>query len=434
MVKILSFSERIAQAQAAGNKRTQSVKAAKQTNDKTKDITRSLEEMGFKILDEAALKDIVIGGQNKISLELIALLREKKIIAYAESSNTQSQETPKIHQEEKPTAKADQPKQTQQEIKPEKQEKPKDELPYKHEDTHSRKIWAITEKTPETQPQKKEKKPEKNQSASWEQGYVKSLTRWCETNTDKKTNKPKREIAETKVEENKTAVTVKPISPIAKKRGDKGAIYQFSQHPHKKDTVEVTLGSPDNSPLNYDYFYALIKAGIENGVEVIEFKDIKTPEFRDKLLAAALQFKQKHKNLQLKNAPGVIDLNAEHLKFMPPQARENLKKYNECVKKALAERGKEIMPEKGSKYGEGPRAEERTHAEKVYIESQLIEEKMKRAEKRRKEMEKQVNSPSKAEYDQHPERGNRDPAQRRNRNNRNRSFNGKTPLRPTRER
>ncbi len=433
MVKILSFSERIAQAQAAGNKRAQSVKATKQTNDKTKDITRSLEEMGFKILDEAALKDIVTGGQNKISLELIALLREKKIITYAETSNSQSPNAPQVEEKEKPTARQEEknprPQPRQQ---PSKQETPKEKTS-EQDKPQPRKVLVITEKAPETQPRKKEKKAEEAQPTTWEQGYVKSLTRWCETNIDKKTNKPKREIAETKIEENQTAVTVKPISPIAKKRGDKGAVYQFSQHPNRKDTVEVTLGSPDDRPLNYDYFYALIKAGVENGVEVIEFKDIKTPEFRDKLLAAALQFKQKHKNLQLKNAPGVINLDAEHLKFMPPQARENLKKYNECVKKALIERGKEIIPEKGSKYGEGPRAEERTHAEKVYIESQHIEEKMKRAEKHREEMEKRVNSPSTAEYDRHPERGNRDPAQRRNRNNRNRSFNGKTPCRPTRE-
>lgn len=432
MVKILSFSERI--AQASGSKRAQSAKPAEQIKDKTKDITHSLEQMGFKILDNAALKEIVTGGQNKISLELITLLRDKKIIAYAESSNTQSQEAPETRQEEKPAAKVEQPQQTQQETKPEPQAKPKEEQPSQQDDNHPRKIWAITEKAPEAQSQKKEKKPEEPQPAAWEQGYVNSLARWCKTSVDKKTNKPKREIAETKVVENKTAVTVKPISPIAKKRGDKGAVYQFSQHPHKKDTVEVTLGSPDNSPLNYDYFYALIKAGIENGVEVIEFKDIKTPEFRDKLLAAALQFKQKHKNLQLKNAPGAIDLNAEHLKFMPPKARENLKTYNECVKKALKERGQKIVPEKGAKYGEGPKAEERTHAEKVYIESQLIEEKMKRAERRRKEMEKQVNSPSTAGYDQHPERGNRDPSQRKNRNNRSRNFKGKTPFRPTRER
>ena len=125
-------------------------------------------------------------------------------------------------------------------------------------------------------------------------------------------------------------------------------------------------------------------------------------------MAAALQFKMK-----LKNPPGVINLEAEHLQTIPPGCRQYLEKHNEAVKKALRERGKEIIPEKGQKYGTGPRAEDRTHAEIEAIESEQMMEKYRRADKRRQEWEEELNSPSTAEYDQHPERGNNDPAKRR---------------------
>ena len=80
--------------------------------------------------------------------------------------------------------------------------------------------------------------------------------------------------------------------------------------------------------------------------------------------------------------------------------------------------GREIVPEKGTKFGQGPKAEERTHTEKVFIESTQMEEKLAKTERFMWQQEKRVNSPSTAEYDQNPERGNRDPSKRNNKRNR----------------
>ena len=66
--------------------------------------------------------------------------------------------------------------------------------------------------------------------------------------------------------------------------------------------------------------------------------------------------------------------------------------------------GKQITPEKGSKFGTGPKAEDRTHTEKVFIESEIAQIKAKKAEKARIAMEKRLNFPSLEDYDQHPEK------------------------------
>lgn len=397
MPKILSFAKR--QAQTANQARQASHKKKEDTtSDHLSTMSQSLLKMGFKINDEPALKEIIAGGQTKISLELIALLKEKQIISYIENSNTAAPQPQQPQGQSKSKQKEKNPPKKQQT-----QAVPAPQTQDQKENTAAKpakpRTLAITEAVPQPNAKKKEPKEDKNKKApqpekqnteTWEQNYINSLTRWCETTLDKKTNQPKREVTETKVEENKTTVTIKPVSPIAKKRGDKGAVYEFTTDP-KKETVNVTLGSPDNRPLNYDYFYALVKTAVENGIEVIEFKNITTPEFRDKLLAAALQFKQKHKNLKLKNAPGAINLDAEHLKFMPPKARENLATYNECVKKALKERGKEILPEKGAKYGEGPRAEERSPEEIEAYENKIEAEKDKRYKKKAMKVAKNRN-------------------------------------------
>ena len=208
-------------------------------------------------------------------------------------------------------------------------------------------------------------------------------------------------------------IEVRPLSPIARKRGDAGAVYMVKKAP-QPDKIDVTVKNPEaGKPLSYDYFYALVKAARDNGTDTIEFNNIRTPEFRDKLLAAALQFKMK-----LKNPPGVINLAAEHLQSIPPGCRQYLTKHNEAAKKALQKMGREIVPEKGTKFGQGPKAEERTHTEKVFIESTQMEEKLAKTERFMRQQEKRVNSPSTAEYDQNPERGNRDPSKRNNKRNR----------------
>ena len=122
--------------------------------------------------------------------------------------------------------------------------------------------------------------------------------------------------------------------------------------------------------------------------------------------------------MKLKNPPGVINLEAEHLQSIPPGCRQYLTKHNEAAKKALQKMGREIVPKKGTKFGQGPKAEERTHTEKVFIESTQMEEKLAKTERFMRQQEKRVNSPSTAEYDQNPERGNRDPSKRNNKRNR----------------
>ena len=217
--------------------------------------------------------------------------------------------------------------------------------------------------------------------------YPDFLQKWCDKNVDKATGQPKRKITEVRSNSDDknypvVDIEISPLSPVARKRGDSGAIYTLQKSP-QPDKIDVTLKSTEpGQPLNYDYFYALVKAAHDSGADTIEFNNIRTPEFRDKLLAAALQFKMK-----LKNPPGVINLEAEHLQTIPPGCRQYLEKHNEAVKKMMHERRKEIVPEKGQKYGTGPRAEDRTHAEKEFIESERILEKYRRAENRRQEME-----------------------------------------------
>ena len=260
----------------------------------------------------------------------------------------------------------------------------------------------------ETAPKVEQKQPQKDNSSqqeppSFEKKYAKSLEQWCQKNTDKKTGKIKREVKEVQQtiinSEKETQIKIAPLSPIAAKRGDNGAVYRIKKG-SKPNHTDVTLGSSEpGKPLNYDYFYALVKAAHDSGADTIEFNNIKTPEFRDKLLAAALQFKMK-----LKNPPGAINLNAPHLQSIPPGCRHYLELHNESVKKALQKMGKEITPEKGSKFGTGPKAEERTHAEKVFIESEIARLKAQKAEKARIAMEKRLNFPSQEDYDQHPEK------------------------------
>ena len=73
--------------------------------------------------------------------------------------------------------------------------------------------------------------------------------------------------------------------------------------------------------------------------QILGLINIKTPEFRDKLLAAALQFKMK-----LKNPPGVINLEAKHLQSIPPGCKHYLELHNERAKTALKEKGRQILP------------------------------------------------------------------------------------------
>lgn len=476
-MKVLSKAERENQYRKRADAATR--KAASPNTDKRqatlRKIKERLQQLNYVINDEKALEEI-IGDDNKLNLDKIGILSERGIIslnekeleaetpqiefsfdkhnptfedAYTDSfasgqpplSQTEelrpapkikifsiSEELPELPQSRErqtPASRTAEPNEsnTRQENDTARTTRRIDELLARREQKNK---TAPKEDTPpapakETAPEKKEKPEASDHSEepSWIKGYPASLKKWCETAVDKKTGEPKREIKEVRVQtdENRepasVEIEVRPLSPIARKRGDAGAVYMVKKAP-QPDKIDVTVKNPEaGKPLSYDYFYALVKAARDNGADTIEFNNIRTPEFRDKLLAAALQFKMK-----LKNPPGVINLEAEHLQSIPPGCRQYLTKHNEAAKKALQKMGREIVPEKGTKFGQGPKAEERTHTEKVFIESTQMEEKLAKTERFMRQQEKRVNSPSTAEYDQNPERGNRDPSKRNNKRNR----------------
>ena len=82
--------------------------------------------------------------------------------------------------------------------------------------------------------------------------YPASLKKWCETAVDKKTGEPKREIKEVRVQtdENRepasVEIEVRPLSPIARKRGDAGAVYMVKKAP-QPDKIDVTVKNPEAS-------------------------------------------------------------------------------------------------------------------------------------------------------------------------------------------
>ena len=67
----------------------------------------------------------------------------------------------------------------------------------------------------------------------------------------------------------------------------------------------------------------MMEANRKNGIKIISFKDIKTEEFRDKLLAAALEF-----DMKVKGAPEKINVNAPYLKSLPNKVKIKLGIYN----------------------------------------------------------------------------------------------------------
>lgn len=67
----------------------------------------------------------------------------------------------------------------------------------------------------------------------------------------------------------------------------------------------------------------MMEANRKNGIKVIAFKDIQTDEFRDKLLAAALEF-----DMKVKDAPEKVNVNAPYLKTLPNKVKIKLGIYN----------------------------------------------------------------------------------------------------------
>lgn len=404
-MRILSRAEREAASKKRAAEAGQKVKQPQQNTNTVDRIKEQLQKLGYKIADEKALAEINV-PDGKLQLDQISMWHAQGVISLNEEDSEKEapvqqktpgdtrqpkifsvsevvEEEPVAPQKDRTEAAAKTTEQRIEELKKQRQQKVE-----KSQQTASQK--KIEEKGRDAEGTSEE--PE------WVKNYPASLQKWCGKNVDKKTGQTKREVKEIRTNSDDKQnpvvdIEVAPLSPIARKRGDYGAVYTVKKSP-QPEKIDVTLTSKEpGKALDYDYFYALVKAAHDSGADTIEFNNIRTPEFRDKLLAAALQFKMK-----LKNPPGVINLEAEHLQTIPAGCRQYLEKHNDAVKKVMQERRKEIVPEKGQKYGTGPRAEDRTHAEQEAIESEQIMEKNRRAEKRRQEMEQEDKAAAEEEH------------------------------------
>jgi len=159
-----------------------------------------------------------------------------------------------------------------------------------------------------------------NTPDTWINNYEQSLSTWVKKNTFKKTGEPKRTIKTTK-DKNSLDVDIEPTQ-ITPHRNDKGVSYHFENSHSNEEAIEITVTNKNTEkPLNYDYIYALAKTAKENGIEIIEFKDIKTPEFANMLMVASLQF-----GLNMENQPSYqIDENAP---YIPNHLKDKIKEYN----------------------------------------------------------------------------------------------------------
>ena len=330
MKKYLSHTELMAQLTEQAKNRTKQEKQKQsgrstQTSSLEK-IKKQLNNLGYTINDEEGLKEI-IGTDTSLKFEKINILAERGIIALNEQELDNS--TPKppvivsISEAEIPSS------DTKEEAKTDK------------EATLSR-IASLNEKRKDKHQQTLAQ--EQKQDIDFEEKYIKSLEKWCQKTTDKKTGKIKREIKsiqKTDNENNETQIEIIPLNPIAAKRGDNGAVYKIKKGA-KPNQTDVTLGSSEpGKPLNYDYFYALVKAAHDSGADTIEFKDIKTPEFRDKLLAAALQFKMK-----VKNPPKDINLEANYMQTIPSGCRHYLELYKQQINNNYQHTNEQIINKK----------------------------------------------------------------------------------------
>lgn len=188
----------------------------------------------------------------------------------------------------------------------------------------------ITDTTPHEDKAQDKNEPEN----TWLEGYEQSFSGWVEKNTFKQDGTPKRTMTAVKTEDT-LDIDLTPVNP-SPRRADQGASYHF-ENGDTDDKIEVTVTNKNaEKPLNYDYVYALVKSAKENGVDTIEFKDIKTVEFANMLMVASVQF-----GMQMQNQPEyMIDDSAA---YIPAKLKEKIAKYN-TGRKPLP--GKEDTPEK----------------------------------------------------------------------------------------
>lgn len=185
-----------------------------------------------------------------------------------------------------------------------------------------------------------DKTPTKNKEpiakGSWQENYLASIEKYSDLDIDKKTDE-KRRFCKGSIEANNLNIDLTPTPEFAKRR-EQAARYEFAES-ESKDKIAVTIQAKQ-----YKDFAILFKAAKENGVNVIEFNKTQTDEFRHLALAAALSL-----GLEVKNAPGVVDMSAEYLTRMPPKAREALEKHNEKIRKNIEKNKEEYTPKPVSK-------------------------------------------------------------------------------------
>ena len=147
--------------------------------------------------------------------------------------------------------------------------------------------------------------------------YYTPLENWVENDLDEN-SLPKREIECNEISENELDIKITP-----------------SKAQEEKETLNADIGPINETPLNYEYFYQLLKTAKRNGIETISFDDIKTKEFATGLLAAALTL-----NLELENAPKGIDITTQYAKSLPKKVQNKLRSYNQ--KNGMTIKGKKI--------------------------------------------------------------------------------------------
>ncbi len=190
------------------------------------------------------------------------------------------------------------------------------------DDKRTEEKTSPAEQIKEKQQDKTKKETVDTDERSWQEKYLESMIEISDRDIDKKSNK-KRRICKGEIKDKALDVELTP-NPENKKRYEKPARYKF-QESEQKNKIDVKVKAKQ-----YKDFFILFKAAKQNGVDCIEFNQTQTQEFRTLALAAALSL-----GLQVKNEPGLVDMNAEYLEYIPPRAKEALEKHNQNIRKRV---------------------------------------------------------------------------------------------------
>lgn len=156
--------------------------------------------------------------------------------------------------------------------------------------------------------------------------WLKPLQEHCQKDKDKD-GQPKRNVRLVQADKNSAIIDVVPTPKHTEQNPtDEGVRYSFKKLDNKGN-VDINMGSKNGQPLDYEYFRMMMEANRKNGIKVIAFNNIKTEEFRDKLLAAAVEF-----DMKVMGAPQKININAPYLKTLPNKVKIKLGIYNGDIK------------------------------------------------------------------------------------------------------